>query len=263
MGDNLRGVCFLKDEKTMRVYAAVGKHDYMDISNFPTSYFNLCRKDKWNVVCVVCDTTSSKSSLWVNHGKICDFACRLPLKASTLNLFNKVVHFDDASGFDGYVGSVEMYNYYKSIPSGLIAAGMTNLWEKYKMNRSKSAESFHIEMTSRTDTVLDQLSHVINTTFSSIRKFEPLDRYTALQSLYTAFDHQLQDGLMGQQESDRMRFVLRKLWDLKQQIHMIEKENTQLTDVIGHIITLMLDLHLEGIITRSLFVYVCAHLYTR
>ena len=67
---------------------------------------------------------------------------------------------------------------------------------------------------------------------------------------------------MGQQESDRMRFVVRKLWDLKLQIHMIEKEDAQLTDVIGHIITL-LDLHLEGIITRSLFIYVCVHLYTR
>ena len=92
----------------------------MDILNFPTSYYNPCRKGKWNVVCVVYDTTSSKSSLWVNHGKICDFVCRLPLKPSTLNLF----HFDDASGFDGYIESVEMYNYYKSIPSGLIAARM-------------------------------------------------------------------------------------------------------------------------------------------
>ena len=97
----------------------------MDISNFPTSYYNPCRKDKWNVVCLVYDITSGKSSLWINHGKICDFACRLPLKASTLNLFNRVVHFDDVSGFNGYIESVEMYNYYKSIQSGLIAARMT------------------------------------------------------------------------------------------------------------------------------------------
>ena len=60
-----------------------------------------------------------------------------------------------------------------------------------------------------------------------------------------------------------MRFVVRKLWDLKLQIHMIEKEDAQLTDFIRHISTLMLDLHLEGIITRSLFIYVCVHLYTR
>ena len=89
MGDNHRGVCFLEDEKTMRVYGAVGdrKPDYMDISNFPTSYYNPCQKDKWNVVSVIYDTSSGKSSLWVNHGNICDFACRLPLKPSTLNLF--------------------------------------------------------------------------------------------------------------------------------------------------------------------------------
>ena len=83
----------------------------MDISNFPTSYYIPCQKDKWNAVCVVYDTTSGKSSLWVNHGKVRDFACSLPLKASTLNLFNKVVHFDDASGIDGYIESVVMYSY--------------------------------------------------------------------------------------------------------------------------------------------------------
>ena len=60
-----------------------------------------------------------------------------------------------------------------------------------------------------------------------------------------------------------MRFIVGKLWDLKLQIHMIEKEDAQLTDVIRHVISLMLDLNLEGIITRSLFVYVCMHLYSR
>ena len=72
------------------------------------------------------ETTSDKSSLWVNHEKIRDFACacRLPLKASILNLFNRVVHFDGASGFDSYIECVEMYNYYKSISTGLIAARM-------------------------------------------------------------------------------------------------------------------------------------------
>ena len=72
-------------------------------------------------------TTSSKSSLWVNHGKICDFSCRLPLKPSTLNLFTTVVHFDDASGFNGYIEIVEMFNYYKTIPSGLIAARLKSI----------------------------------------------------------------------------------------------------------------------------------------
>ena len=68
---------------------------------------------------------------------------------------------------------------------------------------------------------------------------------------------------MGQQESDRLRFVVGKLWDLKLQSHMIEKEGAQLSDVIGHVITLMRNLYSEGIITRSLFVYVCTHLYAR
>ena len=40
MNDNHRGVCFLKDEKTMRVYGVADKPHYIDISNFPTSYYN-------------------------------------------------------------------------------------------------------------------------------------------------------------------------------------------------------------------------------
>ena len=46
MGDNHRGICFLKDEKTMKVYGAADKPDYMDISNSPTSYYNPCQKDR-------------------------------------------------------------------------------------------------------------------------------------------------------------------------------------------------------------------------
>ena len=48
-----------------------GKPTHMDISNFPTSYYNPCRKDKRiNVVCVVYGITSGKYSLWVNHGNM-------------------------------------------------------------------------------------------------------------------------------------------------------------------------------------------------
>ena len=107
MDDNHRGICFLRDEKTMRVYGLADKPHYMDISNFPTSYYNPCRKDLWNVVCVVYDTTC-KSSLWV-------------------------VHFDESSGFNRYIESVEMYNYFKSIPAGLISARMTYLCETFKI----------------------------------------------------------------------------------------------------------------------------------
>ena len=44
---------------------------------------------------------------------------------------------------------------------------------------------------------------------------------------------------------------------------MIEKDGARMCDVIGHVISLMLHMYLEGIITRSLFDYVCTHLYTR
>ena len=39
----------------MRLYSAVRdrKPNYMDITNLPTSYYNPCRKDRWNVVRVV------------------------------------------------------------------------------------------------------------------------------------------------------------------------------------------------------------------
>ena len=131
------------------------------------------------------------------------------------------------------------------------------------MNRSKSIEFFHVEMVSRADTALDQMNHIIDTVFSSIEKIEPFERYTTLQSLYTALDQQLQDGLISQQESDRMRFIVGKVWDLKLQIHMIEKECAQLSDVIGYVISLMVHLYLEGLVTRSLFVYMCTHLYSR
>ena len=132
------------------------------------------------------------------------------------------------------------------------------------MNRfRKGVEFFHIEMAARAVTALDRLNQIIDATFSSIEQFEPFNRYTTLQSLYTSLDHQLEDGLMSQQKSDRMRFIVVKLCDLKLQIHMIEKECTQLTDVISHVISLMFDLYLEDIMTRSLFVYVCLHLYSR
>ena len=44
MDNNHRCVCFLEDEKIMRVYGVAGKPNYMEISNFPTSYYNPCRR---------------------------------------------------------------------------------------------------------------------------------------------------------------------------------------------------------------------------
>ena len=98
---------YLKDEKTMSVHGVAGKPTPVDILNFSTSYYNPCQKDRWNVVCVVYDTTSSKSLLWVNHGKICCVPCTL--KPSTLNLFNRVVHFDDAITNGHSIVSIKSY----------------------------------------------------------------------------------------------------------------------------------------------------------
>ena len=109
-------------------------------------------------------------------------------------------------------------------------------------------------LVTRKETSLDPLYHIIDVAFSE--KFELFDRYTTLQSLYTALAHQLEDGLMDQHELEHTRYIVRKLLDWKLQIYMIEKEDAQPSDSIGHIITLMLDLYSEGIITRSLFVYV-------
>ena len=101
------------------------------------------------------------------------------------------------------------------------------------------------------------MNPIIDATFSKIEQFERFDRYTTLQSLCTALDHQVEDGLMRQQECDRMRFIVRKSWDLIQ-IHLHEKGCTQLAGVNAHIISLMLDLYLEDVIPKSLF-FVSVH----
>ena len=112
---------------------------------------------------------------------------------------------------------------------------------------------------------MDQLPHLIDATFSDVEKFQSFHRrrhYYTLQSLYAALVHQLQDGLVAQHEFDRMRYVVRKLFDLKLQPHVIEVEPSLPlpADVIEHTIALMLDLHSEGILSRSLFICVCTHL---
>ena len=116
-------------------------------------------------------------------------------------------------------------------------------------------------MTSRSVAALSELNHIIDATLSDIEQFERFDRYTTLQSLCTALDHQVEDGLMRQQECDRMSLIVGKSWDSKLQIHLLEKGYTQLASVIAHIISLMLDLYLENVIPKSLFVCVCTQLY--
>ena len=67
---------------------------------------------------------------------------------------------------------------------------------------------------------------------------------------------------MAQHEFDRMRYVVRKLFDLKLQLLEIEAEPSLPlpADVIEHTIALMLDLYSERILSRSLFICVCIHL---
>ena len=67
-------------------------------------------------------------------------------------------------------------------------------------------------MASRSVTAMGELNYITNGTFSYIEPFERFDRYTTLQSLYTALDRQVEDGLM---ECDRNRFTVGKSWDLK------------------------------------------------
>ena len=110
---------------------------------------------------------------------------------------------------------------------------------------------------------MEQLAHLIDDTFSDVEKFKSFCHHRCtLQSLYAALDHQLQDGLVVQHEYDRMRYVVRKLFDLKLQMRAIEAEPSlpPPADVVEHTIALMLDLYSEGILSRSLFIRGCTRL---
>ena len=71
--------------------------------------------------------------------------------------------------------------------------------------------------------VTAHLNHIIDSTFSNIGQCERFDRYTTLQSLHNALDHQVEDGLTRLEEYNRMRFIVGKLCELKLQLHL-EKE---------------------------------------
>ena len=93
--------------------------------------------------------------------------------------------------------------------------------------------------------VTTQLNHIIDSTFSNIEQCERFDRYTTLQSLYTALDHQVEDGLMRLEEYNRMRFIVGKLWELKLQLHLERKAD---------VLSFMLDLYLDDVTPKSLLV---------
>ena len=80
-------------------------------------------------------------------------------------------------------------------------------------------------MATQMDIAFDQLNHIIDATLADIVPHEPHNsRYTTLTSLYTA--------------TSTTRLPDRSTW------------------------MRVVDLYLEGIIPRPLFVYVCTHLYT-
>ena len=67
-----------------RVYGtATATASYIDVKDFPTSYYNPCQKGKWNVVCVMYDQTgkANASALWVNHEKVCNLTSQLPVNS--------------------------------------------------------------------------------------------------------------------------------------------------------------------------------------
>ena len=101
---------------------------------------------------------------------------------------------------------------------------------------------------------MEQLTHLIDATFSDVEKFESSTRHRHRCTLA--------DGLLAQHDFDRMRYVVRKLFDLKLQIHAINaKPSLPLpVDVIEYTTALMLDLYSESILPRSLFICVCTHL---
>ena len=109
---------------------------------------------------------------------------------------------------------------------------------------------------------MDQLTHLIDATFSDVEKFVSSHRHhrKTLQSLYTAINHQLQDGLVAQHEFDRMRYVVRKLFDLKLQIHAIEADPSLPlpADVIEHAIALMLDQYSRGY-ASEIAIHLCVY----
>ena len=96
---------------------------------------------------------------------------------------------------------------------------------------------------------LDELKFFLQGTFARIEQFEQ-PAPASLHSLYTALYHQLEDGLMRQEEFEAQRFVA---WHLKLQLDWIECGGGSFANIVSS----MLDLD----IPKPLFVCVCSHLF--
>ena len=99
---------------------------------------------------------------------------------------------------------------------------------------------------------LDELRFVLEGVFARIEQFER-PAPTSLHSLYTALYHQLEDGLMQQEEFEDQRFMALKAWNLKLQLDWVESESASLASIVSS----MLDLA----IPKPLFVCVCSQLF--
>ena len=99
---------------------------------------------------------------------------------------------------------------------------------------------------------LDELRFVLEDVFARIEQYER-PAPTSLHSLYTALYHQLEDGLMQQEEFEAQRFMALKAWNLKLQLDWVESGSASFASIVSS----MLDLA----IPKPLFVCVCSHLF--
>ena len=99
---------------------------------------------------------------------------------------------------------------------------------------------------------LDELRFVLEGVFAGIEQFER-PAPTSLHSLYTALYHQLEDGLMQQEEFEAQPFMALMAWNIKLQLDWVESGGASFASIVSS----MLDLA----IPKPLFVCVCSHLF--
>ena len=79
---------------------------------------------------------------------------------------------------------------------------------------------------------LDELRFVLEGVFARIDQFER-PAHTSLHSLYTALYHQLEDGLMQQEEFEAQRFMALKAWNLKLQLDWVESGGASFASIVS------------------------------
>ena len=103
---------------------------WKDISDFPTNYYNPCRTDIWNVVCITFDVKTPSNSLpSVNQGKICNFTChtRCVIVPSTFT----TMQYPLMPRGSAVLSLAWNFSTTTSLPDGLTQSYMTLLCDKY------------------------------------------------------------------------------------------------------------------------------------